>query len=234
MKKVSIVIPVYNEVQCLKHAVEKIDDKMKKITKNYEIIIAEDGSTDGTKELAEKLSGGNIIYLHSDKRLGRGKGLTKAFNNCKGDIVVYMDVDLATDLNHLPKLIDSIEKGADFATGSRMIKGAICKRPLKREIASRGYNYLVRLLFRIPIYDMQCGFKAFKKESLFKVLPMVEDNHWFWDSEFMIRAYRMGFKIVELPVRWEENIKYGTKVKVSDDAKNMGAKLFKLWWRGNV
>ena len=229
MKKVSVIIPVYNEVHCLEHAVTQIDREMQRITKNYEIIIAEDGSKDGTKELAEKLSGDKVIHIHSDERLGRGRGLMKAFRNCSGDIIVYMDVDLATDLTHLSELINSIDRGADFATGSRMIKGSACKRPFKREFASRCYNLLVRLLFKIPIYDMQCGFKAFKKEALFKVMFEVEDNHWFWDTELLIRAYKKGFKIVEFPVHWEENSEFGTKVNVSDDAKNMGGKLFKLW-----
>lgn len=229
MKKVSIIIPVYNEVHCLEHAVTQIDKEMQKITKNYEIIIAEDGSKDGTKELAEKLSGDKVIHVHSDERLGRGKGLTKAFNSSKGDIIVYMDVDLATDLIHLPELIDSIDKGADFATGSRMMKGSVCKRPFKREFASRCYNFLVWLLFRVPINDMQCGFKAFKKDSLFKVLPDVEDNHWFWDTELLIRAYKRGFKIVEIPVEWTEDTQYTTKVNVFNDSKNMGTKLLRLW-----
>ena len=229
MKKVSVIIPVYNEVHCLEHAVTQIDKEMRRITKNYEIIIAEDGSKDGTKELAEKLSGDKVIHVHSDERLGRGRGLMKAFKNCSGDIIVYMDVDLATDLVHLSELIDSIDNGADFATGSRMMKDSVCKRPLKREFASRCYNFLVWLLFKIPINDMQCGFKAFKKEALFKVMFEVEDNHWFWDTELLIRAHKKGFKIVEFPVHWEENSELGTKVNVSDDAKNMGGKLFKLW-----
>ena len=229
MKKVSVIIPVYNEVHCLEHAVTQIDKEIRRITKNYEIIIAEDGSKDGTKELAEKLSGDKVIHVHSDGRLGRGRGLMKAFKNCSGDIIVYMDVDLATDLIHLSELIDSIDNGADFATGSRMMKSSVCKRPLKREFASRCYNFLVWLLFKIPINDMQCGFKAFKKEALFKVMFEVEDNHWFWDTELLIRAHKKGFKIVEFPVHWKENSELGTKVNVSDDAKNMGGKLFKLW-----
>ncbi|MHC1584648.1 MAG: dolichyl-phosphate beta-glucosyltransferase [Candidatus Syntropharchaeia archaeon] len=229
--RVSVVVPVYNEVERLERCIERLKPELERISPDYEIIIAEDGSTDGTKELAEKLSkeNKNVIHLHSDERLGRGRALNRAFKMSSGDILVYMDADLATDLRHLETLIGCIRDGAHFATGSRMLKGSDTERPMKREIASRIYNFLVRFLFRIHIRDMQCGFKAFERKALFDILDEIEDNHWFWDTECLIRADRKGYRVVEFPVRWRHE--GGTKVEMSKDAREMGKKLIKLWWR---
>ena len=112
MLEISIVIPAYNEKDRLATCISKLKDSLKTITEDYEIIIAEDGSTDGTNELAEELSkrDAKIVHLHGDKRLGRGKALNRAFKASSGERLIYMDVDLATDLIHLPELINAIRQ----------------------------------------------------------------------------------------------------------------------------
>ena len=228
---ISIVIPIFNGKNALENCVRNVTRSIKEITDNYEIIIAEDGSTDGSDVLADKLAkdDNKIIHLHSDKRLGRGGALNAAFKKSEGDILIYMDVDLATDLCHLSQLIENIKGGADFATGSRMMSGAQCKRPLKREIASQIYNLLARSLFKIPIHDLQCGFKAFDRVSLLNMIDDIENKHWFWDTECFIRGYKNGYKITEFPVIWTQHTKE-TKVSVSNDGVRMGKNLVKLWW----
>lgn len=226
---ISVVIPVYNEVESLRSCIDILKNALDSTEKEYEIIIAEDGSTDGTRELAEKMVSFDerIILLHSKGRLGRGKALNNAFKLSYGKILIYMDVDLATDLKHLEELISHVENGADFATGSRLLKDSNTNRPQNREIASQGYNFLVRLFFDIPIHDMQCGFKAFKRNALMDILDDIEDNHWFWDTECFIRAHKKGYAIAEFPVVWTHKGK--TKVNLLHDAKTMGTKLIKLW-----
>lgn len=208
MLEISIVIPAYNEEKRIEPCISKLKKSLKTITEDYEIIIAEDGSTDGTNELAEELSkrDAKIVHLHSDKRLGRGKALNKAFKVSSGEILVYMDVDLATDLQHLPELINAIRyEGYDFATGSRMMQTSDVKRSFKRKVASTGFNFLTRTFLRSKLYDHQCGFKTFKREPLFDLLNEVKDEHWFWDTELLVRAQRKGYKIKEFLVKWQLN-----------------------------
>ncbi|NYZ79009.1 glycosyltransferase family 2 protein [Candidatus Micrarchaeota archaeon] len=229
--RVSIVIPVYNEEPRLRKVITRVEKAIERITKDYEVIIAEDGSIDGTDRLARQIGRENpkVIHLHSDERLGRGEALKRAFKRSKGEILVYMDSDLATDLKHLKELISFIENGAQFSTGSRLLPESGTRRSVRREIASRTYNLLVRTLFGIPIHDMQCGFKAFERKALFDILDDIEDKHWFWDTECLVRAYKKGYKVVEFPVRWKD--KESSKVNFVKDSMRMGTKLVMLWWK---
>ena len=231
MLEISIVIPAYNEKDRLATCISKLKNSLKTITEDYEIIIAEDGSTDGTNELAEELSkrDAKIVHLHSDKRLGRGKALNRAFKVSSGKILVYMDVDLATDLKYLPELINAIRyEGYDFATGSRMMQTSDVKRSFKRKIASKGFNFLTRTFLKSKLYDHQCGFKAFKREPLFDLLDEVKDEHWFWDTELLVRAQRKGYKITDFPVKWQHS--GTTKVDIFKDVIEMGSRIIGLWW----
>ena len=231
MKDVSIVVPVYNEAERLRKNIPKIIKEIEKITKNYELIIAEDGSTDGTDKVAEKLSTEfkNIVHQHYEEKLGKGKTLKKALEKSKGEIFIFIDVDLATDLKHLKELIEQINNGYDIVIGSRRIKGAKVERELKRKITSFCYNSLIRCLFRDGIKDHQCGFKAFKREALKKIIDEVEDNKWFWDTEVLVRAKKKGLKIKEIPVGWKEPKKSAeSRVNILADSKEMFFSALKL------
>ena len=116
-----------------------------------------------------------------------------------------MDVDLSTDLSFFPIMIDSLIQGYDVATGSRLMEGAEIKRSFKRELLSRGYNVLVRLILGVKYKDSQCGFKAVKREIVNDVVPEVRDNNWFFDSELLFRAHMKGYKVKEIPVKWIED-----------------------------
>lgn len=203
---------------------------MQSITNSFEIIIAEDGSTDGTDRIARELASKyqRVLHLHSDIRQGRGKALNRAFKASSGKILVYIDVDLATDMKHLSELISAIREGYDFATGSRMLLGSQVKRSFKRGFASYGFNFLTRLFLRSKIHDHQAGFKAFKREPLFNLLDEVSDEHWFWDTELLVRAQKKGYSVKEFPVKWEHG---GTsKVDLINDIIGMGSQIFRLWW----
>lgn len=229
--EVSIVFPAYNEANELEESVEKTIAAVERIAPSYEIIIAEDGSTDGTDKLASLLSKKypSVERIHSEKRLGRGNALKNAFRGSKGEILIYMDVDLATDIRNLKALVDSIREGYDFATGSRMLPESKIERQLSRQIASKSYNFMVRALLGSKIKDHQCGFKAFKRDPLFGILEEVEASHWFWDTEILVRAARNGYEIKEIPVEWKSGRK--TKVNLLKDSLNMGSQVLKLWWK---
>ncbi len=229
--QVSVVLPAYNEVDYLAPAVEKTIQTLNRFTKSYEIIIAEDGSTDGTAERAEELVQKYpcVRHIHRDARLGRGTALNNAFKQSSGEVLVYMDLDLATDLKFLKPLVEAISlEGYDFATGSRMMPQSAAERTFSRGFSSKTYNFLVRHMLGSKLYDHQCGFKAFKRESLLSLLGEVKATHWFWDTEVMVRGYSHGYKINEFPVEWKSG--KDTKVHLAKDSWSMFWQIMGLWW----
>jgi glycosyltransferase involved in cell wall biosynthesis len=233
--EISVVFPAYNEAGSLEPAVDKVSQDLNEFSRSYEIIIAEDGSTDGTDKLAAALAEKHpfVKHIHGKKRLGRGTALKNAFKLSRGEILVYMDLDLATDLKHLKTLVEAVEsEGYDFATGSRMLQESKVKRSGKRNIASKTYNFMVRTVLGSKVKDHQCGFKAFRREQLMQLLDEVDANHWFWDTEVLVRAYRRGYKIKEIPVSWKGGRE--TKVSLLKDSLNMGWQIFSLWWHLKV
>jgi glycosyltransferase involved in cell wall biosynthesis len=227
---VSLVLPAHNERENLENTVRKTMQALKEITDSYEIIIAEDGSTDGTDRIAARLSSecAFIRHIHSDKRLGRGLALKNAFTESNGKILVYMDVDLATSIGHLRTLIQSVGKDYDFATGSRMLPESRVTRSFSRQITSKCYNLMVRTLLGSKISDHQCGFKASKRAALLEILDEINATHWFWDTEMLVRASRRGYKVKEIPVEWAHKAR--TKVKLIRDTVAMGSQVLNLWW----
>ena len=235
-KKVSVVLPIYNEADIIETAVEQVMAALGENGLSYEIIIAEDGSTDGTDKKAKMLSkkfAGKVEHIHKEKRMGRGKALENAFNHSSGNILVYMDVDLATDVRHLAELVRSVQvEGYEIATGSRMLNESRVRRSGARSIASRVYNLMVRLLLGSKINDHQCGFKAFRREPLMQLLTEVEAKHWFWDTEILVRASQRGYRIKEIPVNWRGGSE--TKVRLFKDSSDMFRQILVLWWRLKV
>ena len=232
-KSVTLVIPVFNDLSALKRAIPKTKEMIKTLTQDYEIIIAEDGSNDGSAEFAAEsaLKDPHIRHLHREIRLGRGSALSLAATSAKCDLFCYFDVDLATDLNHLAEILMAVSTSYDIATGSRLLPESNITRSFGREIKSRGYNFLVRLFLKSHISDHQCGFKAFRIEKLRTLIPEIKDTHWFWDTEVLVRAQRKGYSVIEIPVRWLEGS--GTTVR-SGDIWKMGRAIIRLWWQIHV
>ena len=229
--KVSVVLPAHNEADALEPAVSEITKVLDEYGEAYEIVIAEDGSTDGTDKKADELSERlpTVWHLHAEKRLGRGKALKNAFRQSNGEILVYMDVDLATDVKQLKELINSVDReGYDFATGSRLLPESNVERSGTRNIASKTYNFMVRTVLGSKVKDHQCGFKAFRREPLMQLLDEVEAVHWFWDTELLVRAYHGGYRIKEIPVLWKSGRE--TKVRLLHDSWHMGWQILALWW----
>lgn len=230
MVEVSIVLPAYNEALRIESTVERTAAAVREITPSFEIIIAEDGSNDGTDKICEALAKKYdfVVHLHSEQRQGRGRALNRAFAASRGQILGYIDVDLATDMKHLKELIQSIRDGYDFATGSRLLPQSNARRPFKRGLASKGFNFLARAMLGGKLHDHQCGFKSFKRESLFRLMDSVKDTHWFWDTELLVRAQRSGFSVKEFPVDWKHG--GATKVDLKRDIFEMGSRIFRLWY----
>lgn len=230
---ITAIIPVYNDRPALEIALETSLETLSGITGSFEILVAEDGSTDGSAEYVRQFEkqDSRVRLLHSDERQGRGRALSRAIRESRGRIVCYYDVDLATDMKHLPALLAAVRDGSDLSTGSRLLPGSDIVRTEGREIASRTYNFLVRLFLGSRIYDHQCGFKAFNRERILPLLPSVRAGHWFWDTEILVRAQRAGYTVAELPVRWRAG--KGTTVRFKD-VFSMGISILRLWWQLHV
>jgi len=232
--EVSAVLPVYNDRAALEVAIPRSLETLEAIAPGgFELIVAEDGSTDGSTEFVREYETGDprVRLMHSDERLGRGRALNRAFAGAKGSIVCYYDVDLATDIQHLAELIGTIREGYDIATGSRLLPESDITRSGGREIASRGYNLLVRTVLGSSLHDHQCGFKGFRRDRLLALLPTVTADHWFWDTEVLVRAQKSGYRIQEFPVRWRQGP--GTTVR-RKDVIEMGSAVMRLWWHLHV
>ncbi|MCY3692483.1 MAG: glycosyltransferase [Chloroflexi bacterium] len=205
-----VVIPCLNEERALPVCIRRLHAFMSERMEHYDwgIVVADNGSTDGTLHAAEALSHEfpQVRYIRLEQR-GRGRALRRAWTESRADIVAYMDVDLSTDLGSLPPMVAAIaDDGYDVATGSRLLPDSqVVGRTLKREITSRGYSLLFRMMFFTTFRDAQCGFKAASRRAADDLAPLVEDNGWFFDSELLILAQKCGYPIKELPVHWEDD-----------------------------
>lgn len=208
MKKLLITLPCFNEEQVLEKNVNTIFNYAQKGLSDYDwsILVIDNASSDKTFEIAKKLNQQNPkILIAQYLKKGRGAALKNVWqaNNCY-DIYSYMDIDLATDLNHFTDLISKLDEGYNIAVGSRYVPGAKAQRSFRRKFMSKVYNLLLKLFLKVDFKDAQCGFKAFDKKSIINILPKTFDSGWFWDTEFMILAERSGYKIIEIPVVWKE------------------------------
>ncbi len=231
--EVSVVLPAYNEADTIAETVSLTLDALEDFLPvgSFEVIVAEDGCADRTPEIAAELAEANpaVTHVHADERLGRGRALELAFREAEGETLVYFDTDLATDLSHLEELVESVRTGDyDVATGSRWLPDSDADRPARRGVPSRGYNALVRLLLRSNLRDHQCGFKAFDRDALEQLLDDVGDDHWFWDTEVLVRAQRAGYRVREFPVEWTPQ--GDSKVDLVRDVLGMGSQIVRTWW----
>jgi glycosyltransferase involved in cell wall biosynthesis len=205
---VDVMIPVLNEAHVLERSVRAVHDHFSaQVPLSWQIVIVENGSTDGTaavaRRLCEELPRVDVVVLTQP---GRGRALRMAWTRSTADIVSYTDVDLSTALSGFPELFGAlIDGGYDLAVGSRLAPGARTTRSFKRQIISRGYNALLKLMLGVRFSDAQTGFKAVTREVVQRVLPLVEDQSWFLDTEMLVIAERLGYRIADLPVEWIED-----------------------------
>lgn len=200
-----IVIPVYNEEVDLEACVRRLHSFLSdEVPYSARITIADNASTDATLAVAYKvaLELDGIRVLHLDAK-GRGRALRSAWCASDAAVVAYMDVDLSTDLNALMPLVAPLVSGhSDVAIGSRLSRTSRVVRGPKREFISRSYNLILHASLQTKFSDAQCGFKAMRTSVARELLPVVEDSEWFFDTEMLVLAERIGLRIHEVPVDW--------------------------------
>ncbi len=203
--RIDIVVPVYNEQAALQDSIRRLHEFLShEMPYAWRIVIADNASTDATLAMARALAFelDHVTVLHLDRK-GRGRALRAAWTASDADVLCYMDVDLSTDLRALLPLISPLVCGhSELAIGSRLAPGARIVRGPKREIISRCYNGLLRHVLRARFSDAQCGFKAIRADAAQTLLPLIEDQGWFFDTELLILAQRRGLRIHEVAVDW--------------------------------
>jgi glycosyltransferase involved in cell wall biosynthesis len=205
---VEIVVPVFDERLALEGSIRRLHGFLEReFPFTWRIVVADNASTDGTIQIARRLSYelDGVEVLHLDEK-GRGRALRRTWSESGAAVLCYMDVDLSTDLAAMLPLVAPLLSGhSDLAIGSRLARGARVRRSLRREVISRSYNRLLRLALRARFTDAQCGFKAIRGDIAHELLPFVQDEAWFFDTELLVLAQRRGLRIHEVPVDWVED-----------------------------
>ncbi len=200
-----VVVPVHNEQAALEASLRRLHAYLTtSFPYPFRITVAENASTDSTvavaRRVAAELPGIEVLVLPEP---GRGRALRTAWLASDAAVLAYLDVDLSTDLGALLPLVAPLISGhSDLSTGSRLSSSARVVRGPKRELISRGYNLLLRLTGTTSVSDAQCGFKAVRADAAELLLPLVEDDGWFFDTELLSLAERAGLRIHEVPVDW--------------------------------
>ncbi|MEU7156475.1 glycosyltransferase [Streptomyces chrestomyceticus] len=203
-----VVIPVYNEESDLEPCVRRLHDHLSRtFPYGFRITVADNASTDRTPEISASLDEtiDEVTAVRLEEK-GRGRALRTVWSLSDAPVLAYMDVDLSTDLNALLPLVAPLISGhSDLAIGSRLARSSRVVRGPKREFISRSYNLILRGSLAARFSDAQCGFKAVRGDVAERLLPMVEDSGWFFDTEMLVLAERAGLRIHEVPVDWVDD-----------------------------
>jgi len=221
MSKVSIIIPAFNEAVSIARCLKEIARAMNESKFDYEVIVIDDGSDDSTYIVSNNVAKGNhkIKLIKNHVNMGKGHAIKRGLQLCSGDFIAYMDADFSMHPKQLTLFLSKL-KEADAVIGSKRHPKSIISYPLHRKFLSKAFNLLVKLMFRIPFSDTQCGFKIFKREVLEKVYPKLLTKNYAFDVELLINVYRWGYKIVEAPVilrHWRERFGVGDIFRISID-----------------
>ena len=203
--QVEIVVPVLNEERALGPSIRRLAAYLRAgFPFRAVITIADNGSTDGTWTLAQELSAelAEVRAVRLAER-GRGRALRQCWLASSAEVVAYMDVDLSSGLEALLPLVAPLMTGhSDVAIGTRLARGARVSRGPRREVISRCYNLLLQTVLNAGFSDAQCGFKAIRTDKARLLVPLVQDNAWFFDTELLVLAERAGLRVHEVPVDW--------------------------------
>ncbi len=236
--EVDIVIPVYNEeAQIAQSVITLRQYLLQNFPYSWRITIADNTSKDQTWQIAcqlEQSFPGEVKALHLDQK-GRGRALRYAWACSDAQLVSYMDVGLSTGLDSFLPLIAPLITGQSLlATGSRLARGAKIKRQFKREVISRVYNLLIKLVFGQVFSNAQCGFKAVRKDLVMPMLALIENNEWFFNSELLLLAERNHLRIHEVAVDWIEDpdTRVNIRKTVIEDLKGLWRMRLKFWLGG--
>jgi glycosyltransferase involved in cell wall biosynthesis len=205
---VDVAVPVHDEERDLERGVLRLHGHLvRRFPFSARITIVDNASTDRTWAIARRLEGelADLRCIRLERK-GRGLALRAAWSQSDSPVLAYMDVDLSTGLEALLPLVAPLLSGhSDLSVGSRLSPGSRVVRGRKREVISRGYNLLLHTTLHTRFRDAQCGFKAISAAAARRLLPLVRDDSWFFDTELLVLAQRLGMRIHEVPVDWVDD-----------------------------
>lgn len=231
----SIIIPSYNEEARLPGSLEKIASYIEAQQPNTEVIVVDDGSTDGTAAVAERFRGklSNLRVISNGVNRGKGFSVRNGSLQAQGEIVLFTDADLSAPIEEADKLLAALKEGDnDVAIGSRAIDRRLIEthQSAFREFAGILFNRIVRIILRLPFVDTQCGFKAFRRERCRIIFEQQTIERFGFDPELLYLARHHGLSTVEVPVRWAHSP--ATKVSMFRDSLQMFVDVFIIRWNG--
>lgn len=232
--KISLIIPTFNEKENIGNTLISLSEFLEKNKINYEIIVVDDGSLDGTIEFVKKISSKNkkIKLIVRTQNPGFGFSLIDGSKNASGEIVIWIMGDLSDDFNNIPKMIKKINEGFDMVIGSRNISGGSRGDQSKlKAFGSEKYSALAKILFNLPVYDITNAFRAFKKELIHNV--RLENGDFSISPEFAIKSHIAKYRLAEIPTVYKDRKHGEAKTKLF----KMGAKYYFLlikYWVLNI
>lgn len=205
----SVVIPCYNEQDRLPATVDAIKAYMAARKTDYELILSDDGSTDGTAGVikAAMNAAGNVRLVQLPHNRGKGRALAEGVAVSTGDRVLLTDADLSTPIEELPKLEARLDSGAGVAIASRAVKGSqvVVHQPIYRVLMGKTFNLIVQAVLLPGLWDTQCGFKLFRGDLARSVFAQLRTDGFGYDPEALYLAKRRGEQIAEVPVVWRHS-----------------------------
>jgi len=229
--ELSVIIPAYNEERRLAPTLQRVVEYLGEQPWPTEVVVVDDGSSDATAELARGIIEDAPIpgrVLVNEHNRGKGYSVLRGMTESTGRLALFSDADLSTPIEHALDLRAAIEAGADIAIGSRALRDSdlAVPQPFLRQTAGRMFSLVQRTILGSGIHDTQCGFKMFTREAVESVFPHQQLERWAFDAELIFIALRLGFTVVEVPVRWVNSP--DTKVNAFTDGMQMVADLTRI------
>jgi dolichyl-phosphate beta-glucosyltransferase len=205
----SVVVPCFNEEQRLPRTVEQIERYLDLKKDPYELILVDDGSNDGTRQVMNAaVAGHNGVRIEAlPQNRGKGRALATGVAAAKGDEILVTDADLSTPIEELDKLETALHGGAGIAIASRALRGSRVEvsQPLYRVLMGKGFNLIVQAVLLPGLWDTQCGFKLFRGDVAHAVFGNLITDGFGYDPEVLYRARKQGVRIAEVPVVWRNS-----------------------------
>jgi glycosyltransferase involved in cell wall biosynthesis len=228
----SIIIPAYNESERITATLESVAAYARQQQWDVEVLVVNDGSRDNTVAVVEQLARAHpfIRIIENPGNRGKGYSVRNGMLQSRGEILLFSDADLSSPIEEAPKLFEALAAGADVAIGSRWLRAELQsqRQPLMRQIYGRMFNVALRLLLGLNFRDTQCGFKAFRREAAQRIFPLQKIERWGFDPEILFLARKLGFRTVEVPVRWAHSA--GTRLHPLRDGMRMVWEIFRVRW----
>lgn len=210
-KMISVIVPMYNEEKRAKGFLESLLDICQKKFKEFEVILVNDGSSDGTLAMLREFSKKNVRIISYKKNIGKAFAITQGFKKAVGEFILFIDADGSISPTEIPKMIEKL-KDFDVVIGCRNPKKTNIVRPVMRTFISQAFNLIANTLFGLRIKDIACGFKGFRKEVAAGLIKNIKSQKWNIDTEMLYKAKKAGYSIYSLPVDW--TYKKGSNINI--------------------